>query len=511
MRANRAKNDQTMPASTSTAIRTSQRTLARDARVEGIGLFTAKPAVATIKPADPDSGIVFRRTDLPGHPSVPARIENVVERPRRTALRASGAPADSSEALIETVEHVLSALAGLGVDNALIDLDGPELPIGDGSAKPFVDAIQEAGLVEQDTPRRPLVITEPVTVRAPAGPDGAESVLVALPTGGSTLEVLYDLDYGEGTPIGRQVAAFTLAVGAEKAAASADPAHPGGHTGAHPGVLKNGAISSSSYARTIAPARTFAMLAEAEAMRAKGLFTHLKPADMLVLGPAGPVDNTLRYPDEPVRHKVLDLLGDLYLAGRPIVGRIIASRSGHALNQQLVRALIEQARKQEGGLRRGDKSALAGPERAPAFDSRRILALLPHRYPMVLVDRVIELDGDRRAVGIKNVTINEPFFQGHYPGEPIMPGVLIVEAMSQLAGLMLSQKLERTGKIAVLLSMDRVKLRRPVVPGDQLVMETEAVKATERFGDVQCIARVDGRTVAEARVKFMMVDAEPSR
>ena len=130
---------------------------------------------------------------------------------------------------------------------------------------------------------------------------------------------------------------------------------------------------------------------------------------------------------------------------------------------------------------------------------------------MVLVDRVIELDGDRRAVGIKNVTINEPFFQGHYPSEPIMPGVLIVEAMSQLAGLMLSQKLERTGKIAVLLSMDRVKLRRPVVPGDQLVMETESVKASERFGDVQCVARVDGRTVAEARVKFMMVDAEPSR
>jgi UDP-3-O-[3-hydroxymyristoyl] N-acetylglucosamine deacetylase/3-hydroxyacyl-[acyl-carrier-protein] dehydratase len=492
----------TMPASSRTPSASNQRTLAREASVQGVGLFTAKACVATLRPAEPDTGIVFRRSDLPGQPTTAARIENVVDRPRRTALRATGAPSDSTEALVETVEHVLSALAGLGVDNALIDLDGPEVPIGDGSAKPFVDAIQQAGIVEQDVRRRPLVVSEPVTVRAAAGPDGEESILVALPTGSDSLELLYDLDYGEGTPIGRQVAAFTLSVGGGPSPAS-DPAHPG--------VLANGAIASTSYARTIAPARTFAMLSEAEAMRARGLFTHLKPADMLVLGPKGPVDNTLRFPDEPVRHKVLDLLGDLYLAGRPIVGRIIASRSGHALNQQLVRALVEQARKRDAGLRRSEKTTLSSPERAPAFDIKKILSLLPHRYPMVLVDRVIELDGDRRAVGIKNVTINEPFFQGHYPSEPIMPGVLIVEAMSQLAGLMLSQKLERTGKIAVLLSMDRVKLRRPVVPGDQLVMETEAVKASERFGDVQCVARVDGRTVAEARVKFMMVDAEPSR
>lgn len=481
-----------------TAHPSNQRTLARDARVQGVGLFTAKPATAVIRPSEPDSGVVFRRVDLPGQPTTAARIENVVDRPRRTALRATGAPADSTEALVETVEHILSALAGMGVDNALVDLDGPEVPIGDGSAKPFVEAIQGAGLVEQDAPRRPLVISEAVTVRAPAGAEGGESLLVALPAEGDALELLYDLDYGENTPIGRQVAAFTLGIAQSR----------GGMP--HPGPLTNGALANA-YASTIAPARTFAMLAEAEAMRARGLFTHLKPADMLVLGPKGPVDNTLRFPDEPVRHKLLDLLGDLSLAGRPIVGRIIASRSGHALNQQLVRALTEQARKRDGGLRRSEKTTLAVPERPPAFDIKRILSLLPHRYPMVLVDRVIDLDGDRRAVGIKNVTINEPFFQGHYPSEPIMPGVLIVEAMSQLAGLMLSQKLERTGKIAVLLSMDRVKLRRPVVPGDQLVMETEAVKATERFGDVQCVARVDGRTVAEARVKFMMVDAEPSR
>ncbi|MBX3352392.1 MAG: 3-hydroxyacyl-ACP dehydratase FabZ [Phycisphaeraceae bacterium] len=473
-----------------------QRTLARAVSVSGVGLFTARPATVTIHPAEADSGIVFRRTDLPGAPSAPARIENVVDRPRRTALRAPGAPADSADALVETVEHLLSALAGLGVDNARIDIDGPEVPIGDGSAKLFADTLAEAGLVEQDADRRPIVITEPITVRATHTGEGAESVIVALPSESATLELLYDLDYGASNPLGRQVAAFTLNLGAP-------PASPGQQGD----PLANGALSSSPYAASLAPARTFAMLSEAESMRQRGLFAHLKPADMLVIGPQGPIDNTLRFSDEPVRHKLLDLLGDLYLAGRPVQGKIIASRSGHALNQQLVRALLEQARRREPGR----KPPAVNPDTPPAFDIKRILSLLPHRYPMVLVDRVIELEGDRRAVGLKNVTINEPFFQGHYPSEPIMPGVLIVEAMSQLAGLMLSQKLERTGKIAVLLSMDRVKLRRPVVPGDQLVMETEAVKATERFGDVQCVARVDGRLVAEARVKFMMVDAEPAR
>lgn len=481
-----------MPATSKPTHPCRQRTLARPVSVSGVGLFTAQRATASIHPAEPDSGIVFRRTDLPGVPSAPARIEHVIDRPRRTALRAPGAPSESTEALVETVEHILSALAGLGVDNARIDLDGPEVPIGDGSARLFADAIADAGLVEQDADRRPIVVTEPITVRATHTGDAGEAVIVALPSDAPTLELLYDLDYGASSPLGRQVAAFTLSL--------AGPS-PSGAT------ISNGTLSSAPYLTNIAPARTFAMLAEAEAMRQRGLFTHLKPSDMLVIGPEGPIDNTLRFADEPVRHKLLDLLGDLYLAGRPIQGKIIASRSGHALNQQLVRALLEQARRREPGR----KPLAVSPETPPAFDIKRILSLLPHRYPMVLVDRVIELEGDRRAVGLKNVTINEPFFQGHYPGEPIMPGVLIVEAMSQLAGLMLSQKLERTGKIAVLLSMDRVKLRRPVVPGDQLVMETEAVKASERFGDVQCVARVDGRLVAEARVKFMMVDAEPAR
>lgn len=472
-----------------------QRTLAASAEIEGVGLFTAAPVRATIHPAPADTGIVFRRTDLPGSPPIPARVENIIDRPRRTVLRAAGDP----NATIETVEHCLSALSGLGVDNAVVDVDGPELPIGDGSASFIVDAVCAAGVVEQDAPRRTLVVREPITVRAGSGQGGEdEAILVALPNDSPVLELLYDLDYGSYAPvIGRQVAAFTL---------RPDDFHPAhAHNGATNGTVAH--ATHCPYATRIAPARTYALLEEARAMRERGMFSHLSPRDMLVIGEDGPVDNELRFADEPVRHKLLDLLGDLALVGRPIQGRIIASRSGHALNHLLARALIEQARRLERSTRRTDPDY----GRPVAMDIKDVMRLLPHRYPMVLVDRVLEMDGDRRAVGIKNVTVNEPFFQGHYPGSPIMPGVLIVEAMGQLAGLMLSQKLERTGKIAVLLSMDRVKLRKPVVPGDQLVMETEALKATERFGDVQCRARVDGRLVAEARIKFMMVDAEPQR
>ena len=413
-------------------------------------MFSGASVTATIHPSDADHGIVFRRSDLPGSEPIPAHVENVVYRPRRTALQVG-------EAVVETVEHCLSGLAGLGVDNALIELDGPELPAGDGSAMPFVAAVENAGLVDQDAPRRPLAVTEPLTIRE------GDAMIAAFPNGGAGMDVLYDLDFGEGTFIGRQIHAFTL-----------DPA---------------------SYTEKIAPARTFSTIEDAQRARDAGLFSHLTPKDMLVIGESGPIENALRFDDEPVRHKLLDLIGDLSLVGRPLHGRIVASRSGHQLNQRMAKALLDRERDTETSL-------------APAMDIRQIMRLLPHRYPMVLVDRVLELDSDQRAVGVKNVSINEPFFQGHYPGSPIMPGVLIVEAMSQLGGLMLSRKLERTGKIAVLLSLDKVKLRHPVRPGDQLVMETETVRATNRFGEVAARAFVAGNMVAEASIKFMMVDAE---
>ncbi len=436
-----------------------QRTLRDESTVVGKGLFTGQPVRVRLRPADADSGILFVRTDIDGEPEIRAHIDNVVERPRRTTLEVDGAE-------VEMVEHCLSAMAGLGVDNAVIELDASELPAGDGSAQMWVDAIQSAGIIEQEAPKRAIVITEPISVRQ------GDAAVTALPNGGGPIDLIYDLDYGPDSLLGRQAHAFTL--------------------------------DEESYVQSIAPARTYALYDEAIVMRQRGMFEHVSPRDMLVIGESGPIDNELRFADEPVRHKVLDLLGDLSLVGRPIRGRIVATKSGHALNQRLARAVVDLVRGAEP-----TEGASPMPRAVePAMNIKQILRMLPHRYPMVLVDRVLEIEGDRRAVGVKNVSINEPFFQGHYPASPIMPGVLIVEAMSQLAGLMLSRKLERTGKVAVLLSLEGVKLRRPVIPGDQLLLKAEAVRATSRFGDVRCSAYVGDRLVSEAQVKFMMLDAE---
>ncbi len=435
-----------------------QQTLREAAGVAGVGLFSGVASRVTIRPSGPDEGIVFRRVDLPGSPTVPARVEFVADRPRRTALA-------RGEAVVETVEHCLAALAGLGVDNAVIDVEGPEVPAGDGSAAPFADAVMAAGLVEQDAPRRVLSISSPVTVRE------GDASITALPSEEGSTEMVYVMDHGSGSTIPAQAHTYVL--------------------------------TPASFMEQIAPARTFSTQAEAEAMWQRGLFRHLTPRDMLVIGPSGPIENAYRFQDEPVRHKLLDLLGDLALTGRPIRGRIIAVRSGHSLNHRMARELSNRLRDE---VTHPADSAKAPGE--PAMDIRAILRLLPHRYPMILIDRVLEMEAGRRAVGVKNVTINEPFFQGHYPVSPIMPGVLIIEAMCQLAGLMLSRQLERENKIAVLLSLDSVKLRRAVTPGDQLVLESRALSATARRGEAECRAYVAGRLTAEARLKFLMVDAQ---
>jgi UDP-3-O-[3-hydroxymyristoyl] N-acetylglucosamine deacetylase/3-hydroxyacyl-[acyl-carrier-protein] dehydratase len=260
-------------------------------------------------------------------------------------------------------------------------------------------------------------------------------------------------------------------------------------------------LERAGFINEIAPARTFVLEHEAQQLRAAGLGLHLSYQDILVIGEQGPIDNPYRFPDECVRHKILDLVGDLMLLGAPVCGRIYARRSGHSLNHELVRRLIEQRDAEQL------QERLSTP---PRLDIRHVQRILPHRYPMLLVDRVIEIDGDRRAVGIKNVTINEPFFHGHYPRQPIMPGVLIIEALAQLGGLLLSRNLEHTGKVAVLLSLDRVKFRRPVTPGDQLLLEAENVRVKSRIGQVFCRAHVAGDLVAEASIRFMLVDADPS-
>jgi len=364
---------------------------------------------------------------------------------------------------VETVEHCMAALAALGISNAIVRVSGGkmgELPAGDGSSAPLAKAILEVGLQEQDAPVEPLIIRKPIQVTH------GDATLAALPGPADCLEIIYDFEADP--PVGRQVFAFRL--------------------------------GKDDFMTQLAPARTFVFQAEAEELRARGFGSHLGPQDILVLSPTGPLDNQFRFPDECARHKVLDLIGDLYLAGRPIFGRILANKSGHQLNHMLVRQLLEQRRA-------FDREALL--HRDGVIDIRRIQRILPHRYPMLLVDRVLEVIGDQKAVGIKNVTFNDIFFQGHYPGTPIMPGVLIVEALAQLGGILLSQKLEHTGKVAMMMSMDKVKIRHPVVPGDQLILEAVTVRVKSRTGHVRCKAFVGDKLAAEAELKFMLVDAEP--
>jgi len=434
-----------------------QRTISKPVTLEGPGLFSGEPATLTIAPADAGRGIVFVRQRDDHTAEIQAVVGNVLKRPRRTCLR-------NGTLHVETIEHCMAALAGLGVNNAVVRLAGcigGELPGGDGSSRPFVEAIRSAGLVEQSAPVEPLIIRQPVQVTL------GDATLAALPGPTDALDILYDLDAPP--PVGRQVCVFRLGV--------------------------------DDFAEQIAPARTFVFEQEAMELRRGGVGRHLTAKDMLVISPQGPIDNQYRFPDECARHKVLDLIGDLYLAGRPIYGRILAHKSGHELNHVLVRRLLEQEKSV-------NREALL--DREAALDVRGIQRILPHRYPMLLVDRVLELSGDQRAVGLKNVTFNDVFFQGHYPGTPIMPGVLIVEAMAQLGGILLSRKLEHTGKLAVLLSMDRVKMRHPVVPGDQLILEAHAVRVKSRTGHVRCRSFVRDKLVAEADIKFMLVDPEPA-
>ncbi|RMF79072.1 MAG: UDP-3-O-[3-hydroxymyristoyl] N-acetylglucosamine deacetylase [Planctomycetota bacterium] len=433
-----------------------QHTIQNEAEVTGRGLFTGLPVTLRFRPAPANAGITFVRADQQSPISISATIANLTKRARRTSLR-------NGTVAIETVEHCLAAIRGLGIDNLIVELDNSELPAGDGSAAPFIKALQDAGIAEQDAERRTIEIDEPIRVT-----DG-DSELVAWPGEPGRLDIIYELDYGPASPVGRQTHRFQLA--------------------------------RDAFISEIAPARTFVTEAEAEQLRAAGLGTHLTYADILVIGGEGPIENAYRFNDECVRHKILDLIGDLMLAGGFVCGRIYARKSGHALNHELVRRILEQrAAAQRRERLRGE----------PHFDIRNVQRILPHRYPMLLIDRVVEIDGDRRAVGVKNVTINEPFFQGHYPRQPIMPGVLIIEAMAQLGGILLSQKLEHTGKVAVLLSLDRVKFRRPVTPGDQLVIEAVSRRVKSRTGEVHCTAHVNEQPAAEAEIRFMLVDADPT-
>jgi UDP-3-O-[3-hydroxymyristoyl] N-acetylglucosamine deacetylase/3-hydroxyacyl-[acyl-carrier-protein] dehydratase len=426
----------------------SQRTLAGAVEFAGRGLHSGESVRVRVLPAPEDTGVEFVRTDLADSLPIPAHIRYYSNKERRTRLERGGHHVD-------TIEHLLAACSGLQVDNLRVEMSGPEMPGLDGSAKTLVELFAQAGMVEQRATARAFRLEEPVFVRE----DGA--TLVALPAEHPGLSVQY-------------IASFN------------DPEVQGGSYHVQ--------VTPESFAREIAPARTFCLASEVELLQAAGLGKGATRENTVVLGDPATV---LRMPGEPVRHKLLDLLGDLHLLGAGLEAHLIATRSGHRTNAELVRRLHDLMEAQTtGGVIRRDTG----------LDVRAVMKMLPHRYPFLLIDRVIEIDGYQRAVAIKNVSINEPFFPGHFPERPLMPGVLQLEAMAQLAGVLLLRKLEHTGKLAVLWSIDKVKLRAPVEPGDQLRIEVETQRMKGEIAQVQGKGTVAGRLVCEAVLTFTMVE-----
>ncbi|NOT33957.1 MAG: bifunctional UDP-3-O-[3-hydroxymyristoyl] N-acetylglucosamine deacetylase/3-hydroxyacyl-ACP dehydratase [Candidatus Eisenbacteria bacterium] len=431
-----------------------QRTIARAVSLEGVGLHTGAHCTLTFKPAETASGVRFVRTDLPGHPTVQVRAENAHFDPaagRRTILQEHGVQ-------IHTMEHVLAAAAGMGVDNLTIEQSAMESPEpADGSALVFAQALQEAGLVDQDRPRRHVKITRPVEWSE------GDVTVRAVPYRGFRITFTVEYDH---PLIGTQSMCFDV-----------DP---------------------KSFLTDIAPARTFVLERDLELLRQAGWIRGGRLESAIVVGSDRILNpEPLRFPDEFVRHKVLDLLGDLMLLGGPVQGHVIAHRSGHQSHVAFVKRVREVL--PLPGRRPG-----AAPEE---WDITAIMDLLPHRYPFLLVDRITRLDEGHGAEGIKNVTINEPFFQGHFPGHPIMPAVLILEAMAQVGGMLLLHSVESPeGKLMYFMGIDKAKFRRPVTPGDQLRFVLTLIKQKKGTAKIRGEAFVDGQLVAEAELLAMIVD-----
>lgn len=433
-----------------------QKTIKKKVSIEGIGLHTGKHVNLTFAPSLPNSGVVFKRVDLPDKPIIRADISKVIsadKRLRRTSVGNNGFE-------VHTIEHVMSALSALQIDNVLIEIDNEELPGLDGSTLPFVDILNKSGFKKQDVSKKKFSIKSPIWVKED------DAVVIGLPD--SDFTISYTLDYNK-SYVPSQYISYK--------------------------------ISDNNFMEDIAKSRTFCLKDEVDILKKMGLGKGADYKNTVVIGEEGLIDNNFRANNEFAKHKILDLIGDLYLLGAHIKGHIIAIKSGHSLNIKFLKKL----RRQQQRTQRGAISSPGVLSEGEELDVNAIHKILPHRYPFLLVDRIIKLE-DKKAIGIKNVTINENFFQGHFPGKPVMPGVLIVEAMAQVAGVLMLSKAENRDKMAYFMSINKVKFRKTVLPGDQLRLEVDIIKVKTKTGQVHTKALVENKVVAEANLMFALVE-----
>lgn len=437
-----------------------QRTLAREVSIQGSALHTGEAVTLTMKPAPADHGIVFKRTDLSGSPLITPRVDLITDLVRATTIQ-------SGHAKIHTVEHVLSALHGCGIDNVLIEMNASEPPIMDGSAKPFVNLILQGEPVEQDKEREYFTLDAPVSVTR------GDSSIIALPAD----ELKISCTSADNRGIHTQHLSLTI-----------DP---------------------DSYITQIAASRTFTIYEDIEELLKLG---KIKGGSLdcavVIKGDKIISKEPLRFKDEFVRHKILDIVGDVMLLGLPLKAHIVATRPGHAINAELTKALFERLQEKKKGPKKKARPAPPLPTET-SLDIRRVLDTIPHRYPFVMIDRVVEFVGEDELVAIKNVTINEPYFTGHFPTNPVMPGVLQLEAMAQAAGIIMLRRTAQAGRTAFFMSADKVKFRKPVRPGDQIIINAKITKVRgDKLAAAECNCTVDGQVVSSAELMFAMAGAD---